>query len=246
MELKIFQKGFNYSQDGTGNRLVYHLCGCNMRCLWCANPEGFSEEPLLKSPDGAPYTPQAVLKEAVSCKAMFFDGGGVTFTGGEPTVQFGALKETLRLLKENGIHTALETNAAHPDLPKLFPLIDLLIMDFKHIDDEVHRQVTGISNAQTAQNIKAALAEHPNVLIRTVLVHGVNDSEACARAYAAFYKRCDTSRAAFEFLPYHEYGKQKWEKRGMPYRVENGFVTEETVAAYRRIYEENDLKVIRT
>lgn len=37
--MQIFQKGFNYSQDGPGNRLVYHLTGCNMRCPWCSNPE---------------------------------------------------------------------------------------------------------------------------------------------------------------------------------------------------------------
>ena len=46
-KIRIFQKGFNYSQDGQGNRLVYHLQGCNMKCPWCANPEGMKMEGAL-------------------------------------------------------------------------------------------------------------------------------------------------------------------------------------------------------
>ena len=40
--MKILQKGFNYSQDGPGNRLVYHTQGCNFRCKWCSNPESMA------------------------------------------------------------------------------------------------------------------------------------------------------------------------------------------------------------
>ena len=189
IKLRIFQKGFNYSQDGEGNRLVYHLCGCNLRCPWCSNPEGLSADGgrEILSPDGLPYTPEAIVQEALSCKPMFFDGGGVTFTGGEPTLQFDALQESLRLLKENGINTAMETNATHPRLPELFPLVDNLIMDFKHIDDEVHRNVTGLSNAAVKANLRKAFARHGRVLIRTVLVHGFNDTEEYARAFAKSY-----------------------------------------------------------
>ena len=106
MVLKIFQKGFNYSQDGQGNRLVYHLQGCNMKCRWCANPEGMPVGgAMIREKDKSPglsykeYPIDEVFEEILSCKPMFFDGGGVTFSGGEATIQFGALKELLKRLK---------------------------------------------------------------------------------------------------------------------------------------------------
>ena len=89
MTLKLFQKGFNYSQDGQGNRLVYHLQGCNMTCPWCANPEGMPMEgAMIREAGKSPrlsckvYETEEILREAVSCVPMFFDGGGVTFSGG--------------------------------------------------------------------------------------------------------------------------------------------------------------------
>ena len=89
--MKIFNKGFNFNQDGPGNRLVYHLSGCNMRCMWCANPEGFSCDA------GEDFSPESILEECVSCKPMFFSGGGVTFTGGEATIQHFELLKLLRM-----------------------------------------------------------------------------------------------------------------------------------------------------
>ncbi len=52
MLVNIFQKGFNFSQDGPGNRLVYHLQGCNMHCPWCSNPEGISEKGSIMVTEG--------------------------------------------------------------------------------------------------------------------------------------------------------------------------------------------------
>lgn len=85
MELKIFQKGFHDSQDGAGNRLVLHLQGCNMRCPWCANPEGMDNQGTCRT-----IEVNALVDECLSCRPMFFDGGGVTLTGGEVSMQFDA------------------------------------------------------------------------------------------------------------------------------------------------------------
>ena len=97
--MRIFQKGFNYAQDGPGNRLVYHIAGCNMHCLWCSNPEG------MKSKDSYPERScEDLVNEAISCKLLFFGGGGVTFTGGEATLDYEQLKDVLFGMKQNKIH----------------------------------------------------------------------------------------------------------------------------------------------
>ena len=126
--MKIMQRGFNYSQDGPGNRLVYHLQGCNMHCPWCANPEGIS---VAGVPMYITDPESGRVKEKFSCKecgveelfdeilrsrAMFFEGGGVTFTGGEPTVQFQELKALLQKLHREKIHVAMENNGTNPRL----------------------------------------------------------------------------------------------------------------------------------
>ena len=246
MPLKIFQKGFNYSQDGRGNRLVYHLQGCNMHCPWCSNPEGMAAAPHKTLKPLLEYTAEELLKEALSCRVMFFDGGGITFTGGEPTLQFGGLKEALQALKDNGFHTAMECNATHPQLPELFPYIDQLIMDFKHWNSETHRKITGVGNEVIRKNIAEAFAKHGDVLIRTVLVHGFNDTREDAESFARFYRQFDTAHARFEFLPYHVYGKVKWEQCGLVYTVADGYVGDDVPRIYREIYEQNGLTVVRT
>ena len=132
MELWYFQKGFNFSQDGPGNRLVYHLCGCNLRCPWCSNPEGMRRyEGYARS-----ATVDQILRELLSARAMFFEGGGVTLTGGEATLQFDAVLELLKRARAEGIDTCMETNATHPRFPELLPWLNTLIADFKHPDDE--------------------------------------------------------------------------------------------------------------
>jgi len=241
-ELYLFKKGFSFAVDGPGNRLVYHLRGCNFRCPWCANPECFP-------PPAGPGTPvEDILKEAEQAKPLYIAGGGVTFTGGEPTCQFGALREALRGLKERGVHTCVESNASHPDLPELFPLIDLLILDCKHYDDAAHLKWTGQGNARVLANIKKAISRNDNriqnndkylsnndnnLLVRIPLVGGVNASDEDAAAFAALFKTLGDFPV--EVLRYHEFGKPKWARQGMEYAMRDADVSAERARRFEAV-----------
>lgn len=289
MKIRIFQKGFNYSQDGPGNRLVYHFQGCNMHCLWCSNPEGLSlagtlvvnPEWLLDSccPHGAiqdqalnrrlcaacssmecitvrknkgirlscaDYEVDEIVEEVMGSEPLFYDGGGITLTGGEVTLQFDAVEVLLKKLKNAGIHTAIETNGSHPKLESLFPLVDLLIMDLKHHDNAVHQAVTRISNDVIMENFARAFALHKNVLVRIPVIKGINDSENDIDGFAKFFKQHPTENARFEFLAYHEYGKAKWLQCGRPYQMTDAFVDLTILSLYKKTFDENCLTVIHT
>ncbi len=285
MTVRILQRGFNFSQDGPGNRLVYHLQGCTMRCPWCSNPESIApsgsilalgEEADRLCPFGAVHDgmPDAakcaacakpclsahsrflrmscteedtddVLREAERSAMLFFDGGGVTFTGGEATLQWDALETLLTALHEKGVHTALETNGSHPRLAELFGRIDYLILDCKHPDDETHRRVIGASNRQTLRNLRAAAETRDQLLVRIPLVGNFNDSEQDARCFAETLS-CLREGHAVEVLRYHEYGRDKWKQCGMEYTMRDAFVSDETYRQFCAVLRDSGLHLIHT
>jgi len=287
--MKIFHKGFNYSQDGQGNRLVLHLQGCNMRCPWCANPEGISmngtlvihDKPLIDAlcPKGAivdgklnrsicatctthdcvtetpntlmhmsckDYTIDELVDLAAQSKPMFFDGGGVTVSGGEPTLQFEELKELLKRLQEVGINTAIETNATNKRLPELIPLIDFFIIDLKNANSEQLKKITGVSAEIIKENIRYIAKNHKNVLIRTPLVHNFNDSEENLKEFIDFCKTIDSLDVKFEFLQFHEFSLSKWRQSGMEYKMVDGHLPKGKIEEFEKAFKDNNLKTIRT
>ena len=239
MKIRYFQKGFNYSQDGPGNRLVIHMQGCNLHCPWCSNPEG------MKLDGGVEEDVKDLANFIISCKRIFLDGGGVTFTGGECTVQAEALKEVLTICKENNIHTAIETNGTFSLPHDFYPLIDLIICDFKHFNDKKLKEIIGCVY-DYKKNIIEYLKYGKDVLIRTVLINGFNTDDGDAEKFANFFDDKPTDNARFEFLLYHEYGKEKWKKLGLTYKVDNGFVSNKTREQFEEIYRKHGLKIIRS
>jgi len=286
--MKIFQKGFNFSQDGPGNRLVYHLQGCAMRCPWCANPEGIAPGGCVMAvgalqesacPFGAirngkldrrvcktcrdfPCTAvpgsglrlscetreiPELLRECEEASALFFDGGGVTLTGGEALLQFDEVCALLSELKARGIHTALESNGTDMRLPELFPLVDYLILDCKHHNSAAHRRVTGVPNETVLANIRLALLQREQLLVRIPLVGGFNTSGEDAKVFALLLCAMPNRwKLNVELLRYHEYGRAKWAQCGMDYTVENAQVSAAEMQEFSAILQDAGLRTIKT
>ena len=231
----IFQRGFNFDQDGPGNRLVYHLQGCNMRCIWCSNPEG------IEGSGGKQFTVEELFRECVRSRMMFYGGGGVTFTGGEATLQVNELMELLKKLQEAGIHTAIETNGTSHRLMEILPFVDYLMMDFKHYDSEILKKYTGMGNEQVKKNYEEICRLGRQIHIRIPLINGINSEDP--EAFAAYLAAFPNPNAVYEFLPYHEYGKEKWREE---YQVRDGFISGETLRRFRERFISHGLKVVAT
>lgn len=243
--IRIFQKGFNYSQDGPGNRLVYHLAGCNLKCPWCSNPEGMEITDIATL-----LTVESIVKEAVSCTMMFIDGGGVTLTGGEVTCQKEAVINLLNQLKEKVIHTCIETNASLKNCEEIFEAVDYMIADFKSPDKEKLKTVTGADLETIKSNLLFRARTGKPLLIRIPLINGFNNGKENAVLFAEFFEelksKTGNENLYFEILTYHEYGKEKYEKSGKEYKVENGFVSPEDVKILATEIKNKNLNLIHT
>ncbi len=233
--MKIFFKGFNYSQDGPGNRLVYHLQGCNMHCPWCSNPEGMS------FCGGTEYSAEQLARECIRSRAMFFSGGGVTFTGGEATMQWEELINVLEQLQKEHIHTALETNGTSAHLPEIQKYVDYLMMDFKHYDREAFRKFTGVKIDSLLHNYEYLCGIGRQLHVRIPLINCINTEDP--EGFAKFLSSFDTSNVVFEFLPYHEYGKKKWKTE---YAIKDGFVSAEQIENFKKTFAAYKLKTVNT
>ena len=289
MKIRYFQKGFNYSQDGRGNRLVLHLQGCNLRCPWCANPEGLLPQGVLMAdrewlaesccPKGAvkdgeldrsmckdcPDRPcvtamrqkgirlscvdrevEDIVRECVGSAPMFFDGGGVTLTGGEVCMQLDGVKALLGRLGEAGIHRAIETNGSLPRTAELIGLVDEWIMDFKHWDSGTHRRWLGAGNEGVLDTLRKVTAAHPDVLVRIPLMPGFNDGKEDADAFArALAPLCARDSVRLEVLTYHEFGRAKWAQCGMTYTM-SGRVSPDARKALETTLKDAGIHVVRT
>lgn len=121
---------------------------------------------------------------------IFYDtsGGGVTMSGGEPLMQPDFLCALLKECKKIGIHTAVDTScyAAKDAIKKVIGFTDLFLCDIKHMDDAIHRQITGASNKIILENIRYLAEAGKKIIIRMPCISGFNDSDSNITATAEY------------------------------------------------------------
>lgn len=187
-----------------------------MRCLYCHNPDTWEVGA------GTSYTAEEVACRALKYKSYIGNGGGVTVSGGEPLMQTEFISELFRILKSNGIHTAVDTSGITFDksdterTDKLLKYTDLVLLDVKHIDPEKHKALTGHSNGRVLEFAKYLSDKGVDIWIRHVLVSGITDDDGYLKELRRFIEGLKTVKKV-EVLPYHGMGEAKYEKLNIPY-----------------------------
>lgn len=199
--------------------------------------------------DAKEYTVEELVEEAKKDLPFFRYGGGVTISGGEPFVQFDFLLKVLKELKQEGIHTAIETTLCAPwqQVEQVLPLLDQIYCDYKIADPDRHQEATGQSNKQIRENLRRLLeSEHgKKVTVRTPLIPGWTATEENIAAIAKDLCQWD-SNIRYELLNYNPLASSKYLSLGQPFLMKNetGRYTKEEMKSFRNVAKKEGIQTI--
>ena len=193
--------------DGPGIRTVVFFNNCHLRCKFCHNPEMWNKGELN-------YTTEELVERILRNKPYFKNGGGVTFSGGEPLLQSEFLIETCKLLKKENIHIALDTaGIGTGNYTEILSYVDLVLLDIKHITKEGYKEITSFDYIDKFfEFVEYLNKSNKDVWIRQVIVPGINDNTKYMDELVIFLKKYIKNIKRVDFLPYHKLGNEKYEK----------------------------------
>ena len=195
---------------------------------------------------GKEMSVEEVIKEVKKDATQYYrSGGGVTLSGGEALTQSSFAKELFKACKAQGWHTALETEgyANEEVIREVIPHVDLVLLDIKSFDSDVHLAYTGVRNELIKKNAKI-IQELADTVIRIPVIPNFNASEKEITDIAKFIKTLPNIRKV-HLLPYHRYGENKYKLLGRNYEM-NGTeeLSEEFVEKFKAIVENNGFKCV--
>jgi len=222
--------------DGPGMRVVVWLTGCQFRCVFCHNPDTW------KLNNGIPVPLARAVEEVRKYRhGLRTMQGGLTVSGGEPLLQDRFLVRLFTAVKETKIHTTVDTNGYFGDRLSDADLqaCDLVMLGLKALDPHLHRRITGMDNAPVVAFARRLAALRRPMWLRYVLVPGLSDDAEEIKRIAEFAAGLGNVEQV-ELLPFHQLGRFKWERLGMPYELQDAAPpspeqTEQAIAVFRSV-----------
>lgn len=200
--------------DGPGVRCVVFMNGCKLRCKYCHNPEMWCMQ-------ANNYTVSELVTKILRYKPYFKNNGGVTFSGGEPLLQAPFLVEVMKELKKENVHICLDTSGVgNGNYKKILELTDLVLFDVKYANKEKYKELTGLEIEESENFITELNNQNKPVWIRQVVVPGMMDTEEYLESLKEYLKKINNVQR-IDFLPYHNMGKEKYDKLGIKYPFDN-------------------------
>lgn len=172
--------------------------------------------------------------------------GGVTFSGGEPTMQPAFLKQLLIACKDEGIHTAVDTcgYTSHQTLSEIIPYTDLFLFDLKHVNPEKHLAFTGKSNEVILENLSFIIKSKKKIRVRIPVVPVFNFLDDELESIRDFLKPHKDSIAQIDLLPFHTIAQNKYKRFGMANKMEGiKGLSKEDISNAKKIFEKEGFKV---
>jgi len=196
---------------------VLFMQGCALQCQYCHNPDTWD------TGGGRHVTVEDILAEIEPYLPYYRkSGGGITVTGGEPTLQAPFIAQLFEACKSRyGLHTAIDSSGfCEPEHAReLLSYTDLVLLDLKLMERHKHTALTSQPNDRILRFARFLQQLNKPVWIRHVLVPGVTDAALDLQALGTFLGEWG-SIEKFELLPYHRMGVYKWEQLGRVYPLE--------------------------
>lgn len=213
--------------DGPGIRTTVHMKGCPLKCVWCHNPEGISPKQLVYKKKvrlgemefdqeevvGTYYSVTELVDELVKDQLFWEESnGGVTFSGGEPFMQFPFLLEAVKVLKQKKIHVAIDTCGIieQQKLAEIAHYADLFLFDLKVVDSALHREFTGVGNELILSNLKWLSENKINLQVRIPVIPTKNYNREELQNFLDFIE--GLSVKSIDLLPFHAIANAKYDR----------------------------------